>query len=616
MTPICAQVRNPQATTVVAVMGSQMAKSETALNVIGQQIDDDPAPCLYIAPTKSFCEKVIEPRLRAMLNDTPSLAAKKKGGKQEQKTQKEIAGVKIRLAWAGSATEISGDPAKLVFVDEYDRCDDDVGGEGDVKELADARHSTYAGGQTWVFSTPTDGQAETVVEESSGLEFWAQPTDPEAIQSKTWQLMLQGTRHHWAVPCPHCKEFFIPRFKNLVWPKEASAEESLSSATLSCGQCGSLIDQIYKTKMHARGVMVAPGQRITKTGRVLGLVKDNSIVSFWVSGLMSPWKTWGDRAAAFIRALNSGSTEKIQAVINTGFGELFSIGGERVDEDVVKQLRQPYKQGDVPEALNHLVAGADIQKEGIYWSVKGFGADMISGLIDYGYIQGDTSKLEVFDALALLKDRHYRGLPIERMFIDSGYRTSAVYEFCRRDGMREWAMPSKGRDTIEASPLVRTKLDVGRNSGRRLRSGLAIWNLSTDYFKRWLTDRFERDPSMPGAFMLPEDVGLEYIRALRSETRMVRPNGRPSWIKLDPFNHYFDCEVMALAAAYSLNFQMVTGDQADRERHRNREREQRDAQALANEGGGKNDPFRKAQKQNNTSGGAFRSGRGGWFGRR
>ena len=605
MIPIAKCVNDPNVSTVVAVMGSQMSKTETMLNVIGRTLDDDPAPCLYIAPTKSFCEKVFEPRLRAMIDGTATLRAKKRAGLQEQKTQKFVAGVSVRLAWAGSATEMAGDPAKLVFVDERDRMVDNVDGEGDPKELADARHSTYADGQTWVFSTPTEGNATSEVDEATGLEFWTVPEDPETIQSATWKLFLEGTRECWAIPCPSCNDFFIPRFKLLSWPENATPEVALEQACLACPNCGTLIDQNHKEEMHAKGVYVAPGQRITKTGNVLGLVPKTDVRSFWVSGLMSPWKTWGDRAAAFLRAVASGKSEKIQAVINTGMGELWTVGGEVVDEEVLTALKVGYKNGTVPNDIARLTCGVDVQKEMLYWTVRGYGADMVSAKIDSGILLGDTSKLEVWNDLEKLKDRHFDGLPIERCFIDSGYRTTYVYDFCRR--FKEWALPAKGRDTIEASPLVRTKLDVGRNSGRRLAGGLAIYNINTDFFKRWLTDRFERDPRLPGGWYLPEDEDDLYLKSLRSEARVVKASGRATWILLHPFNHYWDCEVLALAAAYSLNLQMITSDQVERERKRIQKRDELAKKAAA--ASGRSDPFRK----NMTTGGAF-GGRGGWFG--
>ena len=114
MTAIGRAVASGLYKTVVAVMGSQMGKTEMILNIAGHRLDDDPVPILYIAPTKSFVENVFEPRYTAMVRGCASLLAKKRPGAKEKMTQKEIAGVKFRFAWAGSATELAGDPACIV----------------------------------------------------------------------------------------------------------------------------------------------------------------------------------------------------------------------------------------------------------------------------------------------------------------------------------------------------------------------------------------------------------------------------------------------------------------------------------------------------------------------
>ena len=598
MPPIAEAIRDPWYTKVVAVMGSQMSKTETMANAMGHALDDDPAPQLYIAPTKSFVESVFEPRFRAMVNQCDSLAKKRKDGKREKKTQKEIAGVKVRFAWAGSATELSGDPARDVFVDERDRMDDNVDGEGDPVELADARHSTYADGCTTIFSTPTLGNLETFIS-PDGLEFW---DVADEVESPTWKLWQQGTMYHWAVPCPECHDYFIPRFKNLWWPEDATPDQALKEACLTCGSCGILIDGTHKSDMHAAGVYVAPGQKIVD-GVVVGEPPVSSTASFWVSGLMSPWKSWGERAQQFLAAVRSGDPERIQAAINTGFGELYSVAGEAPDVQLVYALRLPYKLNQVPQGVMKITMGVDVQKDRLLYSVRGWGADMEAWHLDHGELIGATDEDEVWEALGFMRDRHYEGLPIERCFVDSGYRTSYVYAFCRK--FRTWAYPTKGRDTIEASPLTRGKLDVGSRTGKRLAGGLGIWHINTDYFKRWLHERFERDPVLPGGWHLAEDTTDEFCKAMVSEARLVKPSGRVTWVLIHANNHYFDCEVNNVAAAYSLNMQTVTSASVAAAQARPQQvARESDAvqQAQAHV-----DPFR-----HNTQA----AGGGGWFGRR
>ena len=603
MTAIVRAVHSAMYKKVVAVMGSQMGKTEMVLNLIGHRIDDDPVPVLYIAPTKSFVENVIDPRYKAMVRSCASLQEKRGPGAKEKTTQKEIAGVKVRFAWAGSATELAGDPACLVFVDERDRMADSTEGEGDPVTLADARHSTYPDGQTVVVSTPTMGTVDTEIDPETGLEFFGKGDE---VQSATWKLFQEGTCYHWAVPCPHCDDFFIPRFKYLQWPEGATPAEVKEKVKMVCPQCGTLIDQSLKDSMNARGVYVAPGQKIDHDGTVHGDPPPSDTASFWVSGLMSAWRTWGDRAQAFLRAVRSGDPDRIQAVINTGFGELYTLKGEAPELDVVKSLRQPYRSGELPTSnARKIFLTVDVQKNGLYYVVRAWGAELESWKIESGFIAGPTDGDLVWSDLEQFKDEHYNGLPIDRCFIDSGYRTQFVYVFCRKH--KQWAFPTKGRDTIDATPLQRAKLDIAPQSGRRMAGGLGIYHVNTDYFKRWVHERIERDPDLPGGWHLPEDATDDYCRQIVSEARSVKPSGTVVWIKIYKDNHYFDCEVLQVAAAYSLNLQSVRA-KTTAQNVAKRQASTKEATPPVAATSKRVDPFRKDTRRNPTSGGWFNRG--------
>ncbi|MGZ7274536.1 terminase gpA endonuclease subunit, partial [Streptococcus pyogenes] len=67
-----------------------------------------------------------------------------------------------------------------------------------------------------------------------------------------------------------------------------------------------------------------------------------------MSGLCSPWRSFGQRAKAYVAAIRSGEPGRIQAAVNTGFGELYSVAGDAPDWSVVADLRRPYAFGEVP----------------------------------------------------------------------------------------------------------------------------------------------------------------------------------------------------------------------------------------------------------------------------
>ena len=210
-------------------MGSQMGKTDSVLNVVGWKLDDDPAPVLYVAPSKSFVENQAEPRLMAMLRSSTSLWGKLAKGKANRKTMKLVSGTVLRLAWAGSATELSSQAAALALIDERDRMGGDVDGEGDVVELVNARGFTFADFTLGIFSTPTRGNVSEQTDEATGLTRWA-AADPADVESPTWKLWQEGTRYEWAWPCPDCGDYFIPRFNLLRWPKDCSPARATREA--------------------------------------------------------------------------------------------------------------------------------------------------------------------------------------------------------------------------------------------------------------------------------------------------------------------------------------------------------------------------------------------------
>ncbi|MGH9641099.1 MAG: phage terminase large subunit family protein, partial [Terriglobales bacterium] len=69
MPPILAAVGHYRR--VIVVCGAQMGKTGGLLNVIGKELDDSPAPILYVGPTKNNVSTVIEPQIAAMLRSVP-----------------------------------------------------------------------------------------------------------------------------------------------------------------------------------------------------------------------------------------------------------------------------------------------------------------------------------------------------------------------------------------------------------------------------------------------------------------------------------------------------------------------------------------------------------------
>ncbi|WEK50321.1 MAG: phage terminase large subunit family protein [Candidatus Kaistia colombiensis] len=559
---------------VVLACSAQMGKSDTFLDVIGQRLDQAPAPILYVGPSKQFVTEQFEPRIMGLLDQAPSLSRKVARGKRMKQTRKLVAGVPLRLAHAGSPTALKSDPFALALTDEADDLVANVKKQGDPIGLVDRRGDSYADFVHAIVSTPSVGAKEVARDPDSGLEFWA-VQEPEDIDSKIWALWQEGTRYHWAWPCPHCGEFFIPRFDCLEIPRNADPARAQRETRMICPRNGCVIDDDpnghnLKAEMNARGVYVSPGQSIDPEGNVIGAPVDSTTVSFWVSGLCSPFRTFGDRAKDYVTALRSGNHNEIQAAMNGGFGEVWAPQGGDVPEwEEIKKLALPYLRGDVPDPVVFLTCGVDVQKNRLVYVVRGWGARQESWLIDAGEVWGDTALEDVWTDLTELMSSDYAGTHIARTFVDAGFRPGKkdevpehrVYEFCRRHARQAFA--TKGFEHRD-KPLSVNRIDVTAR-GKSTKYGLDLVRLDSDFMKSWVHQRLRWPVDQPGGwhvFALPTDEhpdGLtdDYCRQIVSEARVRKPSGGYQWVVKARNNHFLDAEALAFAAAYMLGLQRL-----------------------------------------------------------
>lgn len=553
---------------IVQVCGAQMAKTETFLDVIGERLDNRPAPILYAGPSKEFVTDQFEPRLVEMFRQS-ELHRKMLGGidgKRQKRTLKRVAGVRVRLAHTGSSTALKSDPAAIALVDEFDEMLANVKGQGDPLGLIEARGDTYADFQCAITSTPSRGLVEVERHEASGtLEFWKVVEEPEEGFSPIWRLFQEGTREHWAWPCPHCGEYFIPRSKHLRWPKNATPAQARRAAYLECPApgCGGVIEEKDKAAMNARGRYVAPGQTIDADGNVTGDLPDTSTRSRWCSGLASPFVTIGERAEALITAQRTGEAAKIQTAMNAGFGEVFVQDASDLPEwEAIKNRGEPYVQGTVPLEAIWLTAGIDVQKNRLVFVIRGWGARAGSWLVRADSLYGETKDVQVWHDLANLLATPIDGMLIKLAFVDSGFRpgkkfevpVNRVYEFARQH--RNFVFATKGSSHPLITPLVRRKIEVTQ-TGEKAKYGLDLIRLDAGHWKSFVHERLSWPLDQAGSFHLPQDVTEDYCKQLVAEAMVHGPGGKSIWVERSRENHFLDAEAMAAAAGYMLNVQHI-----------------------------------------------------------
>lgn len=538
--------RDPLVREITIVCGSQMGKSEVLLNILGHRFDDGPrVPALIIQPTAKAAKSFSDDRLRKLLENTPSLWQKLEKGQRNRLTEKFIGGVAMRLAWSGSATELSSHPCGLVLLDERDRMESDVGGEGDPAILAKARGKNYPRFKMAIVSTPT-------IEDASPIQAHFDDGSKEFFE---WQ-------------CPECKGWHRPQIKYLKWPNKSTPDIAERETTYGCPWCGAILPDRIKGTLNERGRFhqylrnqdgdYEPDPEPPPLGPAR---------SYWVSGLCSPWMTFGKVARELVGAYRSFEDERIQSVINTYGGEVYRTRGDAPDWEEVKACVLPLPRGKVPPAAQVAVLGADVQRDCIYYVVRMFGPNMESWLVDHGQLFGSTEFDDVWLALANIIHKPIQDRIIRRAFVDSGYKPGSdgyrrpdhmVYRFCHRMG--GICYPTKGHDTQDL-PVKKSAIDITID-GKILKNGLQLWHLDTDYFKSFIHSRIRWPAAADtGGWHLHSDTDDDYCRQMVSEEVITKASGRRLWIsRRSRPNHYLDAEVNVLGAAHSLNLQHLKED--------------------------------------------------------
>ena len=550
--PVAAALRNPAYRLVVVICASQAGKTEFTLSAIGQRLTDDPCPVLVVFPTQHAAETHYAPRLSEMINSTPTLRAITAKGRHDKVLSKVVAGQPVRLAWAGSATELSSQAIGFAIVDELDRMDT-VRGEGDPLELVRARGITYPDFTCLAISTPSVGSVEPE-EGPGGRERW-QVGDRDDIESPIWRRWQSGTRQEWCWLCPHCARPFAPRLRYLEWPEDGTNAERARGAQWHCQRCGSALDDGEVAYANAHGMMLGPEQDYVD-GKVVGALEDTAVASFWISGGASPWLPAHDLALKWLDAVETHDAATIQPVLNTSFAECFSIRQRQLSWEEVAAKREPYPMGTVPEEARILTGGVDVQADRLVYVIRAWAPGMASWLVQQGELWGPTAEMGVWEDLAELSRQPWGqlGVAARVWVVDSGYEKDRVYAFCRRAPDRYF--PSKGQ-AERARPFSLVPIDRGAD-GKPLKNGIQLTLVDTDHFKRWVTERMGLPIDAQGAWHLPTDCSDAYCQELVAEAREVLPSGRVRWVnpKKRP-NHSFDAETLACVGAHILNFHQV-----------------------------------------------------------
>jgi len=503
---------DPKIEQVVFAKSAQVGATEILLNIIGYYVDQDPAPMLIMQPTLQMAQAFSKDRLATMLRDSPKLkdavGEPRKKDSENTVLHKKFKGGHLTIVGSNSAAGLASRPVRIILCDEVDRYEASAGQEGDPVQLAIKRSTTFWNRKIYLCSTPT---IENI--------------------SRIWQSFEEGDMRYFYVPCPECQEMQTLKWSNVVWE-----ENKPETATYSCSECGSVIEENKKQWMISRGEW-----RATK--------ETKRIASFHISELYSPFRTWADMAVSFLEAKKN--PEMLKTFVNTSLGELYRDEGEQLDTENLISRRENYDHQSVPDKVLVLVAGADVQKDRIEVTVTGYGRESEAWIIEHRIIWGDPTINTVWNELdEYLKTRFKTDagmqLPISCTAIDSGgHHTQQCYQFTK---------PRQGRRIFSCKGLSQAGKPVAGKITYVGRLRAALIQVGTDTAKEIIFSRLKHTEE--NLIHFPYTVDDEYFNQLTAEKKVVkffRGVKRNEWKQIRERNEALDCLVYCWAALHILN---------------------------------------------------------------
>jgi phage terminase large subunit GpA-like protein len=518
---------------VTLMKSAQVSGSEGITNFIGYIIDVAPGPAMVIHPTmdagKAWSREKLTPNIEE--NDWGRKVAENKSRDGASTSMfKKFPGGFLVITGANSAAALRQKSIRYLFKDDWDEWPLDVGGQGDPDKMANARQIAFHDSGTaksFEVSTPT----------------------LKSI-SRITRSYEQSDQRVFEVPCPHCGEEqelrFFPAAQEPFKGGLKFNKKPPHMAYYVCEHNGCIIEHHEKRKMLAAGRWLARNPEGTHPG-------------FYINALYSPFTTWDKMVEAFLAAKDN--PRELKTFFNLWLGLAWEERGDAPDWKRLLTLREDYPLGFVPQGALIITVGIDVQKDGFYYEVVGWGIGKTSWVIDIGFLSGDTGHPATWKQLDDLYHRYYenawsRSFQADMLAIDSGYMTHLVYQWVRG---KPRAFAVKGVAGAQAPVLgTASKIDVTFTGKRKKRGSMRIWPVGGWQAKSEFYAYLRLEGTAEGAEMNPHgychfSTGCDenYFKQLTSESLVTHQrNGREitEWM-VSGENHFLDCRIYNMAAA-------------------------------------------------------------------
>lgn len=520
----CIQVDHPSHTFLAGRQYCVTHNTETLINMLGWIVEYDRANTLLIMDTKTSGIALSKNRIRPFLRDVCGLDYSKTAsskGKDNDHSMNAVdlgigRGANVKIGSSRCAGDLCSTPVKYLLMDELDRWQQEIRGEGDPISLAFQRQLRFRG-MTVMCSTPTleDGRIN--------------------------KYFKQGTCETWCAVCK-CGAFMPCRWADIDWSEP-------SEPTIACKECGQVytetdikgLDHEYSRPANAEPFKDHFG-RIWRSFEVFGTLCH----SFY------SWKSLRDYE---IQALKTGEAS-YQSFVNTRLAEIYKPRDELSVElpALMRECRDDYSPYDLPVEVDFLCAGIDTHDNCLFVEVVGFSKDGREHWgVEYFVAPYDLQDQGgIRDCLEMLATKAYARvdgveMKIALSFIDSGgHRTNEVYTMAARSS-RMMAIKGIASTKDKQDPLIRKLSKVSLNGNVKGKTHLLV--LGVNAGKDALFDMEVRTITGDRCLHYWAGGGYDktYFAGLLSEKKV---GGK--WIapqRGSTPNEPLDCRVYAMAAA-------------------------------------------------------------------
>lgn len=518
-------IRNPEYEEVVLWMPSQSGKTMLILLWMLHCFIFDPKPFTLAVPSKDLAKEMSNNRFMELVRGCKDYISLIDGGEAAETYEKVVNGVPLRFVWVSSANKVSSYATPRIAKDEINRMED-LKNEGDPEELLETRTTTY-------------DEIKIISASSPLLEG----------SCKIAARFDVGTQQVCHKSCPQCKQYFEPKFQHTHWSDECKTEDEVRiQARVICPKCSYKINS--NELRRSPYVYLGPEQHHNGE-RIVGDLKKTRIASFRVNGLCSGFNTIGKLSARWWKADKDKEKrlKRLQAVINTGFGEKWTIPGEEIDWESLRNKRLDYQKGEVPNCVTHVVSAADVHSNDLHYSVWGFDEKRNAFLADWGIITGDTREVSTWEKVDPVLYAEYDGYMVAKSGIDAGYRPTYVKNFCQAFPKKYY--PVLGRQQSKPVNFAEQEVDEKKFRVSTKKRDIKILYVWDDYWKEAIFQRMEYSgDDQDSQIYFPKDVDDKFLTQITGEKR-CETEGVVTFVKTRD-NHFLDTSKICFAIAFEI----------------------------------------------------------------